>query len=240
MKNVVTIYRFNKDQTIFDIVPLKVKRDWMSSSREKFVYKCLPLNIANQYGWAVLSPVDFTVFWDSGTTPEDISIKIHQPGFDKKILSYFGEAVLTVHLDFMVKTPENYSIYVRGVPNREKPGVIPLDALVETDWLPFTFTYNFRLISPGTYHFKKGEPLFSFFPIERATVENFSLVEAFIEDDKDLYADLQEFNQHSKDRNFDDFYHRLYFKGKTPSKTVNIQNHTTKLAFNKICTRSDR
>jgi len=239
MSNIITIHRFNKNHSIFDVVPLKVKRDWMSDSREKFVYKCLPLNIANQYGWAVLSPVDFTISWESGTTPKDISIKIHEPGFDKKILSYFGETVFTIHLDFIVKTPENYSTYVRGIPNGQKPGIAPLDALVETDWLPFTFTYNFKVSSPGEYYFKKGEPLFSFFPVERATVENFELVESFIEEDEHLFADFQEFNQHSKDRNFDDFYHRLYFKGKTPSKDVNIKNHTTKLNFNEICTRSN-
>lgn len=232
MKNIVTIYRLEKDKTVFEVVPLKVKRDWMSDSREKFVYKCLPLNIANQYGWSVLSPVDFTISWESGRNPEDISIEIHDSGFDKKILSYFGESVLTLHLDFIVKTPENYSLYIRGVPNGQKAGIIPLDAIVETDWFPFTFTYNFRLNAPGVYTFKKGEPLFSFFPVERKTVETFNLLESYIEDNSELFEDFKEFNQHSKDRKLDEFYHRLYFKGKIPSKNFEIKNHTTKIGFN--------
>ena len=240
MSNVITICRFNKDETVFDVVPLSVKRDWMSESRDNFAYKCLPLNIANQYGWVVLSPVDFTVTKTSGKSPEDISIHIDGAGFDKKFMSYFGESVLTLHLDFVVRTPKNYSLYVRGVPNWQKPGITPLDAVVEADWLPFTFTYNFRIDAPGTYSFIKGEPLFSFFPLERNSAENFTIKESFIEDDAEFFKDFEEFKQHSKDRALDDFYHRLYFKGKSPSKSFEIENHTTKLKFNEVCTRPEQ
>jgi len=237
MKNVITIHRLDKDKSIFEIVPLKVKRDWMSNSKEKFAYKCLPLNIANQYGWAVLSPIDFTIIWKEGTDAKDISIETKDPEFNKKIMSYFGESIFTLHPDFIVQTPKNYSLYVRGIPNGQRSGIIPLDALVETDWLPFMFSYNFKINVPGTYLFKKGEPLFSFFPVERNTVETFALVDAFIEDSPELFEDYKELKQHATDRRADDFYHRLYFKGKTPSKTFEIENHTTKISFREMCTR---
>lgn len=240
MKNIVTIYRLNKDRsTLFDVVPLKVKRDWMSDSKDNFAYKCVPLNIANQYGWAVLSPVDFTVTWNSGTEVKDIVVDVQEERYKQRFISHFGESVLTIVLDFIVKTPENYSIYVRGIPNQQKVGITSLDAIVETDWLPFTFTYNFRLNSPGVYTFKKGEPLFCFFPIERATVENFDLVESHIEEDEPFYDDLRNFIEHSEDRDFGSS-NRLYFKGKTPTKTFDIKNHTTRVTFNEKCTRPDK
>lgn len=231
MKNKVTVHRLYKDKSIFKIVPLRLKREWMTNSKEKFAYKCLPLNIANQYGWAVLAPVDFSVVWWGGTDADDVEVVINEPGFDNSILSYFGESVFTVHPDFILQTPENYSTYIRGIPNQSMPGIKPLDAIVETDWLPFTFTYNFQMLAPGVYEFKKGDPLFCFFPIERATVENFKLVESFIGKDEEFSKDFASFEKHSADRIHDDFHHRLYVQGKGPNKIYKIKNHITSLLF---------
>ena len=228
----VIIHRLFKNKTIFNIVPLKAKRKWMSDSKKSFAYRCLPLNIANQYGWAVLSPVDFSIVWWGGKNPEDVEIIIKEDNFDDKVLTYFGESVFTLHPDFIVQTPENYSLYIRGIPNDSKPGIKYLDAIVETDWLPFTFTYNLQLMIPGIYDFKKGEPLFTFFPIERNSVENFKLKEIFIGNSPELNRTFIEFEKHSTERFENNSHHRLYFDGKGPNnETYNIKNHITKLIF---------
>ena len=203
----------------------------MTGSREKFAYKCLPLNIANQYGWAVVSPVDFSIVWWEGKDSSDVDVIINEDGFDNSVLSYFGESVFTIHPDFILQTPEGYSTYIRGIPNSDRPGIKPLDAIVETDWLPFTFTYNFKLEGPGIYEFKKGDPLFCFFPIERNTVENFRLEESFIGKDNEFAKDFASFEKHAADRVHDDFHHRLYVQGKTPNKIHKIKNHITSLLF---------
>ena len=36
-----------------DIRPAPVERDWMEATGNRFAYRCLPLNIANAYGWEV-------------------------------------------------------------------------------------------------------------------------------------------------------------------------------------------
>jgi hypothetical protein len=231
MKNKVIVHRLYEDKTIFKIVPMRLKRDWMTESRNKFAYKCLPLNIANQYGWAVLSPADFSIVWWEGKEAPDIDVIIDDENYDSSILSYFGESVFTLHPDFVLQTPENYSMYIRGIPNNDRVGLKPLDAIVETDWLPFTFTYNFKVEGPGVYEFKKGEPLFCFFPIERDTVENFKLEESFIGNAGEFAKDFYSFEKHSADRIHDDFHHRLYIQGKSPNKIHQIKNHITSLLF---------
>jgi hypothetical protein len=231
IKNQIIINRIEHN-SIFEIVPLKVKRDWMNDSVKGFAYHCLPLNIANHYGWAVLSPADFTIVWWGGKKSPDIDISVDGDIGSSHILSYFGESIFTIHPDFIVKTPENYSLYIRGIPNEARPGVRPLDAIVETDWLTFTFTYNFMLIEPGIYEFKKGEPLFCFFPIERNTVENFGLVEQHITNDKDLEKGFIEYMQHSEERRGSDKHDKFYLRGMSPSrKKYNIKNHITRLIF---------
>ena len=34
-----------------ELRPAPLERDWMDASGERFAYRCLPLSIANAYGW---------------------------------------------------------------------------------------------------------------------------------------------------------------------------------------------
>ena len=46
-----------------DIRPAPVERDWMEATSQRFAYRCLPLNIANAYGWEVLCNASFLAMW---------------------------------------------------------------------------------------------------------------------------------------------------------------------------------
>jgi hypothetical protein len=230
----ITVYRIRESET-FSIVPLNVKRKWMDKSYKKYAYKCLPLNIANQYGFAVISPADFTVDWWGGQERGnvDVHVKSENDEIKNSFHTYFGEGTFTLHVDFVIKTPEGFSTYIRGVPNESRKGIKPLDAIVETDWLPFTFTYNFLITEPGSYEFKKGEPLFVFFPIERNTVENFAIKTKSINDSDEFltafrhYQDARNEQLHSEKMFFQNFYR----DGKPPKTKVSIKNHITNLIF---------
>jgi hypothetical protein len=195
-KQEIVVNRVIPGESVFPIVPLTARRSWMNDSRDKFAYKCIPLNIANQYGYAVLCPADFTLDWYGGVEEKDVDFHVtsKEEYFEKHLHSYFGGGTFTIHVDFIIRTPEGFSTYIRGVPNETKHGLKPLDAIVETDWLSYTFTYNFLLTEPGSYSFKKGEPLFVFFPIERGTVENFELKESRVENDPNLLKDFDLLN----------------------------------------------
>ena len=58
------------------------------------------------------------------------------------VISHFGSGVLTFHAGYLFRTPPGWAVWARGAPNTVKDGIVPLDGLVETDWLPFTFTMN--------------------------------------------------------------------------------------------------
>ena len=49
-----------------DIRPAPVERDWMEATSQRFAYRCLPLNIANAYGWEVLCNTSFLATWTGG------------------------------------------------------------------------------------------------------------------------------------------------------------------------------
>lgn len=240
MEKEITINYLYEDKRIFKVAPLEIKRSWMTDTREKFAYKCLPLNIANQYGWAVLSPYDFSVSWYGGT--EKDSVQIEFDGDEKlswAVASHFGEAVLTLQVDFIIQTPENYSTYVRGIPNKDYQMLKPLDAIIETDWLPFTFTYNFKFMDIGTISFKKDEPLFSFFPIERNTIENFNIRSTDIKNNKILHSDYLEYAKSRESMFYKKtdgrmIFQKFYINGRGPNKIYNIKNHIKKLLFKDV------
>lgn len=52
-----------------------------------------------------------------------------------------------------------------------KDGLTPLEGLVETEWLPFTFTMNWRFTRPGTVEFRRGEPFCFVTPVPHVAME---------------------------------------------------------------------
>jgi hypothetical protein len=240
LKNKIDLV-YMKDRSMFEVIPPSLKRKWMDDTKGH-AYKCVPLNVANTYGWTVLSPVGFSATWNGGVGPEAIDITIiddKPEGFDDllAVSSHFGNGVLTFSPDFVVRTSDNVSLYIRGVPNSIPNGIQPLDAVVETDWLPFTFTYNFKFIKPGTATFKKDQPIFTFFPIERGFIESFETVISSISEDKefqdeyDYYCKFRDM-QNAKIQSGEETELGTYGKAKSVFKKYDITNHAKKIYLN--------
>lgn len=143
------------------IVPGRARRDWMEATTERFAYRCTPLPIANCSGWEILCPTSFSAVWTGGMMPGDVTVFSTgpEPGFDLNMLvgSVFGHGILTFHPGYLFQTSPGWAINVRGAPNTVKDGIVALEGLVETDWMPFTFTMNWRFTRPGAVNFEKGE-----------------------------------------------------------------------------------
>jgi hypothetical protein len=221
------------ESSAFEIVPTKVKRDWMDNSHDKFAYHCVPLNVANTYGWSVLSPESFSVTWNGGSQTD--SIKVNGGSGSQWVSSHFGGGVFTIGVDFVVRTEDGISLYVRGMPNEPHRGIYPLDGIIETDWLPFTFTFNYIFTEPCTVKFEKDEPLFSFFPIERSFIKEFELKRANIKEDKEFFKKFTEYSK-SRKEHIDEKKperQRYYLKGTgADGIDIDILDHTKKYSLN--------
>jgi hypothetical protein len=211
----------------FKVSQLDFKRDWMEGSN---AYRCLPLNIASQYGWAVHSPIDFSASWNGGMGVD--SIQVYAPD-DQYVTSHFGYGILTVKVDFIVTTDKNVSLYVKGISNSSKSNIYALEGIVETDWLPFTFTMNYKFHTPGTVSFQKDEPLFMFFPIERTFIEKFELVSDSIKNSKELNDGYKKYskarNEVLQNEHTGSGYQKFYKDGIVVDTKVDIENHKRKL-----------
>jgi hypothetical protein len=162
-----------------------VRRDWMDATDQRFAYRCLPLAIANQAGWLIHCPVGFRARWNGGSQRQSISLLWDSGVPDTRILSHFGYGVLTFSIPYLFRTPASVSLWVKGPANFLKDGVQALEGIVETDWLPATFTMNWKLTRPGLdVRFEPGEPICMVVP--QALAECLEPVRAAISDNPDL------------------------------------------------------
>lgn len=151
--------------------PARPRRAWMDATTERFIYRCLPLTIANQHGWEILCPCSFEALWTGGRSLKSVQV-LRLSGEKWLPHSHFGEGVLTFHPGHIFRTEEPYQLYVTGPVNIRKDGIVPLTGIVESDWLPFTFTMNWVFTRVGVpVRFEEGEPFCHIFPITVGVVE---------------------------------------------------------------------
>lgn len=228
MENIIKIYPIFSSSSKMNITPTTIKRDWMSANNNH-AYSCIPMNVANQYGWTCHSMDKFTATWDGGSSVNSIKI---ESNYNKEIAtSHFADGILTVLTDFVIKTPKNISIYVRGITNSNKPNIYPLDGIVETDWLPFTFTMNYKFHTPGSVTFEKDEPLFMFFPIERKFIEKFKIEQNIMNSNPELFREYKKYQNARKQKlqGKSSGKQKFYLSGKVVDEKKNITNHQSKL-----------
>lgn len=156
------------------IVPGRSDRPWMDATDKRFAYRCLPLTIANAMGWELLAPTRVDAEWNGGNRLADISVTVADPywGDDRFAASHFGHGILTLQTGYLFRTDPGVAVWARGAPNWPKDGMAPLDGIIETDWLPFTFTMNWQFTRPGQVVIEKDEPFCFVSLIEYRALEN--------------------------------------------------------------------
>ena len=172
----------------------------MDATYQKIAYRCLPLIAANQSGWIVRCPANFTAIWSGRIDNYGIRLayapdSAHLTG---TALSHFGSGVLTFVLPWLFRTPPGFGLLVRGMTNEVKENAVALDGVVETDWSPYTFTMNWKIVRPEVpVQFKKGDAVCMLQPFPLDLLERF---DCSFESYDSLPAEVQE--------GFEDFVQR--------------------------------
>lgn len=139
----------------------------MDNTVYQYAYRCLPLQIANSNGWVMECPSDIIVSWDGGDHKSCLQIHYAIDEWDFASSS-FGYGILTLHSGYLFKTPDEeprYDMMVTGIPNYWYDFMVPLTGIVETFWNPATATMNWKLLRPGFFEIKAGQPLIFITPI---------------------------------------------------------------------------
>ena len=150
-----------------EIRPGSPHRAWMDAFPDRHPYRCLPMAIANNTGWEMVSPTSFVIRWNGGMGVDDITFECEDdyPYFDRFAASHFSHGIVTFPIDYIFRTPPGWNLWVCGPTNFPRDGIFALNGVVETDWLPYTFTMNYMLTRPGEVRFRKDEPYCYIVPV---------------------------------------------------------------------------
>lgn len=156
------------------IRPCKPSRNWMDNTPGQYAYRCIPLSSANTMGWEILNPVDVEMLWTGFENGDEIQVKSEPDPFAPQ--PHFGSGTVTWYLPFLFRTPPQYGLMITGPVNHDKQHIVPLDAFVRTDWVPFPFTMNWRITTPEeTIRFAAGEPICRVLPYPLELLNNMEI-----------------------------------------------------------------
>ena len=170
----LTAYRLPRCANYLKIVPASANRAWMDVDTGGWANRCLPLRIANQAGWFVLCDADFEAVWTGRDAKDSVRIQFDRGQSSACVSSMFGYGVLTFGLPYLFRTPPGWNLWARGPANSPKHSIAPLEGIVETDWLNFPFTMNWKFTERlKPVRFKRDEPICMLVPIRRGDAESF-------------------------------------------------------------------
>ena len=165
-------YQIHETPPTYGLLSAPLERQWMEDSPQRFAYRCLPLNIANQAGWILTCPASFELYWYGGADKSDLEIRF-QGEPNNSILSHFGSGVLTFSLPFLFRTPPGINLWAKGPSNMPKDGIQALEGVIETDWATSTFTMNWKMTRQNEWvKFDAGEPICMLIPVPRGLAES--------------------------------------------------------------------
>ena len=232
-----------------DIRPASNRRDWMDATHNRFAYRCLPLSIANAHGWVLGCEDSIEVEWNGGDRPEDVEI-VSESDDQPTAMGHFGYGILTFQPYALFRTEPGYNLWVTGPPNSFKDGIQPLSAVVESDWIPYTFSMNWKITRPNhRIRWEKGEPYCFLFPIKRGVVESVEPELKHVSDDPELeyqrgYAlnmralvlNLKEMRKREgKSTEIEDErllrFQKWYMSGRMPDDSATFEGHQKSLSL---------
>jgi hypothetical protein len=212
----------------------------MDATEDRYAYRCLPLTMANSMGWELLMPFGIAAEWNGGNDLDDVRVaSLNGEDVGEFASAHFGSGVLTFSVGYLFRTEPATGLWVRGLPNYFKDGIAPLDGIVETDWLSFTFTMNWIFTRPGRIVFEAGEPFCFITPVSYRALETFEPRVLPIEDNPELAAEFADHSQLRRDFNrrlveedpdtIRQAWQKWYFRGVTPDGERRNPLHLSKL-----------
>jgi len=166
----------------------RLKRDWMDATYNKHAYQCLPMTVANVYGWELILEEDLVVQWDGGNTPPVIlSGERTSSGRVQAISSIIG--MISINMGWVINTEEGYNTWISGSPNYFLDGAVPLTATIPSYWWPDESQMNWKITKIGEpVTFAAGIP-FCFFNIyDNSVLENVEIIQSNLWTDPKLVA----------------------------------------------------
>ena len=186
---------YKDEGPVANIEPLSAKRDWMEATFDKHAYRCLPVTLTNQLGWAISFPEDITFMWDGQISTSGEHVKVLAG--EKYIQTGRGQATVSFETGLVFRTPENYSLLTYNVPNMFMEGVAPYTTIISSSFFEGPLPVAWKVTKPFVpITIKAGQPIAAVFPISLTEIQGSTLTIKNIKDlvrvKREISLDLDE------------------------------------------------
>jgi hypothetical protein len=122
------------DDSVINIAPMSIKRDWMDATPEKHAYHCFPVTQANMVGWNLYSTKDIRFIWNGINDTNSENVKI----IEGQEFSYTGRGQSTVSINtgLVFKTDQNISMFTINPVNYFNDKFETMSSLISTSFYP--------------------------------------------------------------------------------------------------------
>jgi hypothetical protein len=160
--------------SVINISPMSIKRDWMDVTEEKHAYRCFPVTQANMVGWNLFCDNDIEFIWNGITSTSSENIEI----INGKNFTYTGRGQSTVSFNtgLTFKTDENISLLTINPVNYFNDDFETVSSVISTSWMDNDFPLAIRARSANkNIVIKAGTPLATIIPVSLTQIDNTSI-----------------------------------------------------------------
>jgi transposase len=160
--------------SVINISPMSIKRDWMDVTEEKHAYRCFPVTQANMVGWNLFCDNDIEFIWNGITSTSSENIEI----INGKNFTYTGRGQSTVSFNtgLTFKTDENISLLTINPVNYFNDDFETVSSVISTSWMDNDFPLAIIARSANkNIVIKAGTPLATIIPVSLTQIDNTSI-----------------------------------------------------------------
>lgn len=156
--------------SIFEIKPMSVKRDWMDLTSEKHAYRCFPVTQANVVGWNISCTQDIIFTWDGVNDQTDQHINIVSP-----LSSYAGrgQSSISFSTGLIFRTDAQVSLWTINPVNYFDDSFETISNLISTSFYdnPLPLAIKAKKANSKTI-IAAGTPIATIIPISLTDLNN--------------------------------------------------------------------
>jgi hypothetical protein len=160
--------------SVINISPMSIKRDWMDVTPEKHAYRCFPVTQANMVGWNFFCEKDIEFIWNGINDTSSDNIEI----INGKEFTYNGRGQSTVSFNtgLTFRTDQNVSLLTINPVNYFNDDFETMSSVISTSWLDVGFPLAIKARTANkNILIKAGTPLATIIPISLTQMDNTSI-----------------------------------------------------------------
>ena len=156
--------------SIFNISPMSIKRDWMDQTSGGHAYRCFPVTQANVIGWSLSCTEDISFEWNGINDQTPDTVKLFSPA---GAYSGRGQSSISLHTGLYFKTDQDVSLLTINPVNFFSNEFETMSSLVTTSFYdnPLPLALKAK-VANKVVTIKAGTPIATIIPISLTNLNN--------------------------------------------------------------------